>query len=79
MTSYRISLIALLAFSLSAQQQRNGNEEAVKKLGAIPLKDWAPDSRYATGNSFRFLARSGRRCASRTSSTRCSILDRPRR
>ena len=37
------ALFAVVCGGLSAQS-RNGNEEAVRAMGAIPLKDYAPDS-----------------------------------
>src|SRR2546430_10625631 len=44
-TGWYISAVMIAAVSgcLSAQP-RNGNEDAVRAVGAIPLKDYAPDS-----------------------------------
>ncbi|MBS1828596.1 MAG: amidohydrolase [Acidobacteria bacterium] len=39
-----MKLGALLVVSMSVFAQRNGNEDAVKTMGSIPIKDWTPDS-----------------------------------
>ena len=35
---------AVLALCGGAIAQRSGNDEAIKTMGAIPIKDWSPDS-----------------------------------
>jgi hypothetical protein len=72
----------------TCKKSRHGPCQVSRPCGARTLgpeisgrtgRGWAPDSRYATVNSFRFPAQSGRGCLSRTSSTRSSILARRRR
>jgi len=37
-------LIPLVICGVVSAQQRDGNQQAVKAMGAVPIKDWAPDS-----------------------------------
>src|SRR5579862_6088659 len=37
-------LTVVLVMSSDARAQRSGNTDAVKTMGAIPIKDWSPDS-----------------------------------
>ena len=45
MTRFTCFLVAvLLSISGVLVAQRNANTDAVKTMGAIPIKDWSPDS-----------------------------------